>query len=353
MKASSNQTPNYKKHCILFAVLSALALLAAAALVIAADPFFQYHKPIKGLYYLIDNKLCQNPGLARNFEYDSIIIGSSMTVNFDTKLFAEKLELNTIKLSYDGAYPKDIDTILSLVRKGPNEVRAVFLNIDMLNYRAEPDITAYGIPAYLYNDTVLDDIPYLLNKEVILDYIVRPQIEREGTPLNEAYWSWIYMWYGKDIVFQTYNAPSDIHPALPEDAFADRVAANLETYILPHIESMPDTEFTIFFPPYSVLYWYNRYADGSLAAELAAEKQVIETLLACPNVKIYYFQDDFDYITNFDNYCDYTHYRHEMNDYMAECFADGSCRLSLENYNEVIDNMLAWTQNCDYQSYLP
>lgn len=353
MKASSNQTSHYKKHCILFAALSSLALLAAAALVVAADPFFQYHKPINGLYYLIDNKLCQNPGLARNFEYDSIITGSSMTVNFDTELFAEKLGLHTIKLSYDGAYPKDIDNILSLAQKSPNEIRAVFLSIDILNYRAEPGITAYELPTYLYSDTVLDDIPYLLNKEVILDYIVRPQIEREGTPLNEAYWSWIYMWYGKDIVFQTYEAPSDFQPALPKDAFADRVAANLETYILPHIESMPDTEFTIFFPPYSVLYWYNRYTDGSLAAELQAEKQIIETLLAYPNVKIYYFQDDFNYITNLDNYCDYTHYRHEMNDYMTECFTGDSCRLSLENYNAVIDNMLSWTQSCDYQSYLP
>lgn len=353
MKASPNQKPDYKKHCILFAVLSLCALLAAAILVIAADPFFQYHKPLNGLYYLIDNKLSQNPGLARHFEYDSIITGSSMTVNFDTELFAEKLGLHTIKLSYDGAYPKDIDNILSLAQKSPNEIRAVFLSIDILNYRAEPDITAYELPAYLYSDTVLDDIPYLLNKEVILDYIVRPQIEREGTPLNEAYWSWIYMWYGKDIVFQTYEAPSVLQPALPKDAFADRVAANLETCILPHIESMPDTEFTFFFPPYSVLYWYNRYADGSLEAELAAEKQVIETLLAYPNVKIYYFQDAFDYITDFDNYCDYTHYRHEMNDYMTECFAGDTCRLSLENYNAVIDNMLLWAQSCDYQSYLP
>lgn len=353
MKASRNQKPDYKKHCILFAVLSLCALLAAAILVIAADPFFQYHKPLNGLYYLIDNKLSQNPGLARHFEYDSIITGSSMTVNFDTELFAEKLGLHTIKLSYDGAYPKDIDNILSLAQKSPNEIRAVFLSIDILNYRAEPGITAYELPAYLYSDTVLDDIPYLLNKEVILDYIVRPQIEREGTPLNEAYWSWIYMWYGKDIVFQTYEAPSDFQPALPKDAFDDRVAANLKTCILPHIESMPDTEFTFFFPPYSVLYWYNRYADGSLEAELAAEKQVIETLLAYPNVKIYYFQDAFDYITDFDNYCDYTHYRHEMNDYMTECFAGDTCRLSLENYNAVIDNMLSWAQSCDYQSYLP
>ena len=174
-----------KKHCILFAILSFLALSAAAAMVIMADPFFQYHKPLDGLYYLIDNKISQNPGIAAHFTYDSIITGSSMTVNFDTALFAEKLGLNAAKLSYDGAYPKDIDTILTLAEKSPNEIHTVILNIDIYNYKANPGITAYEVPAYLYNDTPLDDFPYLLNKEVILDYILRPQIEQEGTPPNE------------------------------------------------------------------------------------------------------------------------------------------------------------------------
>ncbi len=342
-----------KKHCILFAILSALALFAAAATVVMADPFFQYHKPLDGLYYLIDNKISQNPGIAAHFTYDSIITGSSMTVNFDTALFAEKLGLNAAKLSYDGAYPKDIDTILTLAEKSPNEIHTVILNIDIYNYKANPGITAYEVPAYLYNDTPLDDFPYLLNKEVILDYILRPQIEREGTPPNEAYCSWRYMYYGAEVVAETYHAPSVFSEELPADAFAENVTANLETYILPHIEKMPDTRFVIFFPPYSVLYWYDRCADGSLAAELAAEKQVIETLLAYPNVEIYYFQNRFDYITDLNNYSDYTHYRHEMNDYMTDCFADGTGRLTEENYLAVLEEMYAWTQNCTFTTYIP
>lgn len=342
-----------KKHCILFAILSFLALSAAAAMVIMADPFFQYHKPLDGLYYLIDNKISQNPGIATHFTYDSIITGSSMTVNFDTALFAEKLGLNTAKLSYDGAYPRDIDTILTLAEKSPNEIHTVILNIDIYNYKANPGITAYEVPAYLYNDTPLDDFPYLLNKEVILDYILRPQIEREGTPPNEAYCSWRYMYYGPEVVAETYHAPTVFSEELPADAFAENVTANLETYILPHIEKMPDTRFVIFFPPYSVLYWYDRCADGSLAAELAAEKQVIETLLAYPNVEIYYFQNRFDYITDLNNYSDYTHYRHEMNDYMTDCFADGTGRLTEENYLAVLEEMYAWTQNCTFTTYIP
>ena len=342
-----------KKHCFLFAILSAFALLASAAMVIIADPFFHYHKPLDGLYYLIENKISQNPGIAAHFSYDSIITGSSMTVNFDTTLFAEKLGLNTVKLSYDGAYPKDVDTILTLAQKSPNEIHAVFFNIDIFTYKKEPGITAYEIPEYLYNDIFLDDMPYLLSKEVILDFILRPQVEQEGTPPNEAYCSWRYMHYGAEVVARTYHAPTVFSDEVPADAFAENISANLETYILPHIENMPDTRFVIFFPPYSVLYWYDRYADGSLAAELASEKQVIETLLAYPNVEIYYFQNQFDYITDLNNYSDYTHYRHEMNDYMTACFAEGTNRLTVYNYLAVLEEMRTWAKNCPFENYVP
>ncbi|MBD5537286.1 MAG: hypothetical protein HDQ99_16840 [Lachnospiraceae bacterium] len=41
MNTSLNQTPNYKKHCILFATLSSLALLAVAMLNYITYPQFK------------------------------------------------------------------------------------------------------------------------------------------------------------------------------------------------------------------------------------------------------------------------------------------------------------------------
>ena len=345
--------PNYRKYCFLFFILSALALTIAGLLVGIVDPFFQYHKPLNGLYYLIENKISQNPGIAKNFEYDSAILGSSMTVNFDTDLFHEKMGLNTIKLSYDGAYPKDIDNIMKLMEDSSNELSTVFLGIDIFTYKKEPGITAYALPEYLYDHSYLNDISYLLNKDVILQYILRPQIEGEGTPLNEMYRTWPLLSYGKDFVAKTYTAPEEFCEPLSEDYYAGNITESLNRYILPHIESLPDTEFVVFFPPYSILYWYDRYADGNLYAELSGIEQIMESLLSYPNVKVFYFQDQFAYITNLDNYTDYTHYYHDMNDYMTECFADGSCQVTGENYKEVLSNMHTWLQACDFESYVP
>lgn len=343
----------YKKHSILFLTCSIAFLLLAAILVYVADPFFQYHKPLDELYYLIDNKTSQNPGLAKTFTYDSVILGSSMTVNFDTDLFEETMGLNTLKLSFDGAYPKDIDNIMQLVKNSPNTLETVFLGIDIFTYKQAPGTTAYEIPSYLYDDSVINDVPYLLNKDIILDYILRPQFEQEGTLLNEVYWSWPYMNYGKEYVALSYHAPQSCSPMLSADAYAENITENLKNYIQPYMESMPDTRFVVFFPPYSILYWYDRYADGSLEAELAGEKQIIETLLAYPNVEIYYFQNQFDYITDLDNYCDYTHYYYEMNNYMTHCFAAGTHRLTLENYETVLSEMLSYMEERSFEAYVP
>lgn len=91
---------NSFKHALAgFGALVMAACALAAALVIYVDPFFHYHAPLKGFPYLVDNQLSQNPGMASHMEYDSVILGSSMTVNFQTTWFQELMGLNTIKLS--------------------------------------------------------------------------------------------------------------------------------------------------------------------------------------------------------------------------------------------------------------
>ena len=80
---------SYKKALVNICIVVMIFLVGIAGLVIAADPFFHYHKPLPFLNYVIDNQLTQNGGMIKHFEYDSVILGSSMTVNFDTELFEQ------------------------------------------------------------------------------------------------------------------------------------------------------------------------------------------------------------------------------------------------------------------------
>ena len=109
-----NKNP-FKQALIWFGAFAAAAVALIAALVVYVDPFFHYHAPLKGFPYLVDNQLSQNPGMAAHMEYDSVILGSSMTVNFQTVWFKELMGLNTVKLSYSSAYPKDQANIMEII----------------------------------------------------------------------------------------------------------------------------------------------------------------------------------------------------------------------------------------------
>ncbi|MBQ2115023.1 MAG: SGNH/GDSL hydrolase family protein, partial [Lachnospiraceae bacterium] len=64
-----------------FAVFSSVMLVAVAAVVAVVDPFFHYHKPLNGLKAVVVTPEYQCIGTVRNFDYDSIILGSSVAEN--------------------------------------------------------------------------------------------------------------------------------------------------------------------------------------------------------------------------------------------------------------------------------
>ena len=66
---------------IKFLLLSILTLLTVGVINFLLDPFQQYRKAnfYKPIY---DNERYLNPGLAKTYDYNQVIIGSSMTENF-------------------------------------------------------------------------------------------------------------------------------------------------------------------------------------------------------------------------------------------------------------------------------
>ena len=232
--------------------------LVLIGLVIFVDPFFQYHKPLKNFPYLIDNQLSQNPGMAKNFDYDSVLLGSSMTVNFNTDWFEELYGLKTAKLSYNGAYARDDANIMKIIFDTHPDVKKVFLGIDIPAFSSDVDQTKYPIPEHLYDDHYINDISYVLNKDVLLNYILRPMADPEDkTDIGTMYalW-WTDEYFNKQYVLQYYEAPEVVEEEVPIDAFLTNLEENLKVNICPYIEAHPDTEFIVFYPPYSILYWY-------------------------------------------------------------------------------------------------
>ena len=321
----------FKKFFLTGLVTTAILLAGVMALVVYIDPFFHYHAPLEDFPYLVDNQLSQNPGMAKHMEYDSVILGSSMTVNFNTHWFEDLLGLHTIKLNYSGAYPKDQSNIMELIFASKNKVDAVFLGVDVMTYTGGVTETKYPIPEYLYDEKYGNDIQYVLNKDVFLNYILRPMADPEKTDLATVYQSWwTDEYYNKQWVMHNYEPPEQVEVQTPEDAYLESVELNLAVNICPYIEENPDTVFYVFFPPYSILYWNDVICENHLDATIAEYQYIADRLLAYDNVRLFFFPNQEWIVTNLDNYADYTHYHRDINYYMTECFADGSCEITSE-----------------------
>ena len=334
------------------------ACLLAAGLVVAVDPFFHYHKPLDGFPYLVDNQLSQNPGMASHMDYDSVILGSSMTVNFNTDWFRELMGLKTIKLSYSGAFPRDQYNIMKIIFDGERKVEKVFLGVDVITYTGGVTQTKYPIPEYLYDDNLFNDIEYVLNKDVLLKYILRPLADPDPTDLAAVYASWwTEEYYSEQWVLHNYTSPEQVLEETPADEYLPGVRENLDVNICPFIEENPKTQFVVFFPPYSILYWNDVLRENHLEATMEEFRYITERLNGYENVEVYFFPDREDIILDLNHYADYSHYHPDYNRFMTECFASGTCRVAKdgeagESIGEYLAHMRRIVDEFDFEELL-
>lgn len=343
-----NAQKKFRKVILVFLAFVLAAALLVTALVVWVDPFFHYHGPLENFPYLIDNQLSQNPGMAAHMEYDSVILGSSMTVNFQTTWFKELMGLNTMKLSYSGAYPREQAKIMEIIFKSKNNqgqrrLAKVFLGVDVITYTGGVNETKYPMPEYLYDDNYLNDIQYVLNKDVLLNYILRPMADPEPTDLSNVYASWwTEEYYSEEWVLHNYSSPEQVAFETPPDAYLEAVEKNLAANICPYIENNPETEFVIFFPPYSILFWNDVLRENHLEATIEEYRYIANRLNEYDNVEVYFFPDREEIVCDLNNYADYSHYHPRFNRYMTECFAKGECLVAKEGQQgDGIDDYLA------------
>lgn len=322
------------------------------------DPFYHYHKPWFGMEPYLYNTVYQTPGVARNLEYDSVILGSSMTENFRTSWFDDELGWHTVKLSYSGARTNDLAAIMGQIFVDGRNVENVFIDIN--EYQLTEDYTTAFAerPEYLYDNNIFNDVQYLFNKDVILASCGRVIARIGGVAgnMDSAYcWDGPEL-FGVDKVKLEYDSvtvqANEVESISQEEMIKsiENCIKNIEN-IESYIEENPNTQFYFFYPPYSMAYWQTVKESGRLEKTVQLYKTSMECLLQYKNVTLYYFQDEHDFISDLDNYRDLCHYSAEMNRYIFDCVKEDSHRIDINNYQEKLDAMYQLADNYEY-SYL-
>lgn len=345
----------YKKY-IKGIFISVVTLLTAwAMIIILLDPYFHYHAPAFGLQPVVDNNRYQNPGIAEHFTYDSILIGSSMTENYRVSWLNEAFGCDTVKLSYPAGRTQNYKYMMDTAFKR-GELKNVFFGLDIDPLLDGFGVNYFPIPSYLYDEDPFNDVNYLFNKSIMFGdayKMLSRNLSGKVPSLDEAYtWDKTYT-FSKEATLKDFGpllAPNEVE--LPRDYYAENFTKNLGVNILPSIEAHPNTEFYIFFPPYSILFWNYRLSKGDVDAVMYLLDYTMDHLLRYENVHLFFFLDQLDIITDLDNYKDYTHHSAGINRLLVDYIKTGRCEVTHENYKAILENMESIARTFDYESLL-
>lgn len=317
-----------------------LLLILCIALVVLFDPFFQYHKPLPGLKAVLTDKEYQCVGSLKNFDYDSVIAGSSVSENYNNRWFDEGFNCTSIKAIRSYGATADLCYLLDIAFQ-EHDIKYVFYNLDPSALSADPVTTfeSTGCPMYLYDDNYLNDIEYLLNKDVIFEkipYLIAQSLigdYDEGNSYNWAQWKS----FNSDMILGLYIRKLSINEMKAADYYQENLEGNI-ALLTKEIEAHPDTSFKISIPPYSMLWWDNIYRNGDTESYLYNMETAMEKLLSYENVELYYFLNDREVVTNLENYMDLLHFSPEINEYICSSMIENTHRVTKDNYKQIIDD---------------
>jgi len=304
----------------------ACSLLLAGLIILTCyvvDPLQFYHKPwfYKPVYST--EQRYQNPGLAKNYDYETIIIGTSMTENFLPSKVEEAIGGKTMKLSFRGSLAYEQHQIAKLALE-TGKPKTVLWGLDYFALKSDYTNAQGEFPAYLYDRNILNDYKYWFNYtpyEQLIKGLYR-QFRTGHVQGLEGLYNWNFMvTFGEDITMRHYRKALVEEAAynVSEDPL-EVVQANFNRYVLPLIEAYPDVKFLIYYPPYSVLrhvVWRETNPER-YEYQLIMKEWMYEQFSRYPNVEVYEFQTEADWTFHLDYYKDLSHHHQNINTWIAQ-----------------------------------
>jgi len=329
-----SETTRYRRFLLTY--LAAVVLLpgVVAAFNFVVDPFQFFRKPF--LYrpaYFPGFQRYQNVGLARNYRYDTVIIGSSVTENFYPSYVNRVLHVNALKLSISGSTAHEQALILTqAIRSG--QVKNVLWAIESGSFAFGPkgvrDDQA-PFPYYMYRWPGALNVEYLLAVETIRNSLAvlkgygerdLETLETWDRRLTFSTFQVLRAWNGRCEDFKRNFTQAAV---LMDPGRLRDMEESIDDNLIRLIRVNPGINFWLFFPPYSILA-YIPGDSAQLKAQIPFERAVLGKLVPFRNVRVFDFQLATQVTHDLDNYTDLVHYGRRINEWIADSIASDRFR---------------------------
>ncbi len=325
------------------------------------DPYFHYHKPdLDNYFYRLDNQRSQNDGIIKHFDYDAIVIGTSMTQNFRVTEVDKLFGCNSIKVPYSAASYKEINDNIKNALKVNGNLKIIIRCLDMGKFLDSADTMRYDLqeyPTYLYDRDPFNDVEYLLNRDVVFKRTYQMELDKNkdnfkpGITSFDDYTRWQSKYeFGINTVSPegiTVKEAEQIHLSEEEKK---AIKQNIEINVTDTADENPDVDFYYYYSPYSVASWNSWKTTGKLYKMLEAEAYITELIVSHENIHLFSFNNRTDITTDLNNYRDETHYASWINSLILKWMHEGRYQLTEDNYKAILKKEYDFYTTFDYES---
>jgi len=342
-----------KKWLTLVLGATSVCLLALMLINVIVDPFLQYHSPLTAMepYYKFNQEYAMYwlIGRAKHTPAEAAIVGSSLSNFISSEKLGEQSGLKVVALKKSAGRP-NIYTLFLRESLKKNRLQTIYyeLNFPHLHMEYEGDI-----PLYLYNSNPIDDVKYVLNKDVtkmsahILLSWLGDRLDR-GSPKTVAVNTELYevdrsqatsIYSTMAVARSLYVRHGKVANKKSVIEYETKAKKDVEQNIIPFLEKYPDIKFVFIVPCISILNTYDLVREGTVDDYLAIHKDIMLTLLKYDNVEIHMFSDMEGFVDNLDNYKDRVHYCPAGGDLICNGLKTGAYQVTPENIDERLQHL--------------
>lgn len=341
------------KFLISLAVSSIIILTLIGITTYAVDPFFKYRiDPKEG--HLLNTRFV-NPGLAKHYDYNMVLLGSSMVQTFDMSLFKTSPAVKPLRLATGAANYDEMKLIYSLINK--EKVNSMVINLDLAAFNLSNPVIKY--PTYTYKDDLINEFGYLYSYEACIRYVPVdiglnifyklqtdiPEAIREKTDINTiGDFRNEYNFYNQvSYIRHLYESGSGVTPQVNE-GMTDRMIARFEQLLVDFdINNNKHIKYTFILPPYPIAYW--GYTDKKKYYQNFQEivRYMTLRLSEYDNVLLVCFYD-IDNVMRLDRYADLSHFDPITSDFIVNNLNTVKYKLTPDNVDirlQRLDSMVS------------
>lgn len=344
-----------KKWFVILLSLTLAVVIVFGGMTCFLDPLLQYGNERGPLTAREYTEMYSNPGIAKNYDYNAVLVGSSMVENTDVSELDKLFGCKTIKVPYSGASSYNHKAILDVCYASGNKIDYVFWSLDEYALTTDYMTPRYPLPNYLYDNDKTNDLSYLLNLDIFYFYTMKDIFYtvtgKQQIMMKDGSWVEDESIYCKENALASFTYPTEEKENKGEFYYAENLRSNLDFNILSLVDSHPETTFVFYMVPYSISYWYMEKQKGLMDADFYNVKTALGEILSRDNTEVHFFQNEQEIITDLDNYKDYTHFKPSINSWMSKEIDKKSHLLNHDDYESILNQFYEYVLQFDYDGF--